>query len=200
VNAVELPEKVRSFIAIYPPDSVIAKVEAAQTQLRTLIADRAVRWTKREQIHLTLQFLGSIERTRLNAFQSVLEHVSSAIKSFQIRGETIGCFPSNKHPGIIWVGLAGELNPLQSVKEKLDDALGELGYVPEEREFHPHLTIGRVAKLKTSDAQRLAKGILKFERVQFGEWPVREIHLMQSVLSPKGAVYQILKSFPLKTI
>ena len=169
-------------------------------QLHMCVAENAVRWTKREQIHLTLQFLGTVERDRLGAFQSVLGRISKATKSFQLRGETIGCFPSSKRPRIIWAGLAGETDLLQKLKQTLDGALGELRYEPEEREFHPHLTIGRVAKLKTSDARRLEKEISKFGSAQFGDWPVQDIHLMQSVLSPKGATYRILKSFPLKTL
>jgi len=195
----ELPEKVRTFVAIYPSSTVLSHLESAQTRLQSLIAPEAVRWTKPEQIHLTLQFLGYVKRDLLGLFQSALEYVSAEIHGFQIRAETIGCFPNNRRPRVVWAGLAGELESLQTLKRKLDTAFVELDYEPEERKFHPHFTIGRVADLKTSDARRLAKEILKFESAQFGEWQVREIHLMQSVLSPKGAKYHVLKTFLLKT-
>ena len=198
VNTGELPEKIRTFVAIYPPAMVVAQLEAAQVRLQKVVAVKAVRWTIPEQIHLTLQFLGYVKRDSLAEFQSVLECVTSEANCFQIRAETIGCFPSRKRPRIIWTGLAGELAPLETLKQNLDVAFGELGYVPEKRKFHPHLTIGRVADLKISTARKLAKEILNLGSTRFGEWQVREINLMQSVLSPKGAKYQVLKSFPLK--
>jgi RNA 2',3'-cyclic 3'-phosphodiesterase len=200
VNAAELPEKVRTFVAIYPTGSIVSQLEAAQARLQIGIKKKAVRWTQPEQIHLTLQFLGNIERHRIDSFRAVLERVVSESKSFQLCAETIDCFPSSKRPRIIWAGLTGELEPLQMLKQKLDVALDELGYVPEKRKFHPHLTIGRVADLKPTNARRLAKEILKFDPAQFGEWHVHEINLMQSVLSPKGAKYHLLKSFPLKSL
>jgi len=196
----ELPEKVRTFVAIYPSSAALVQLESAQMQLRSLVAAEAVRWTIPDQIHLTLQFLGYIKGDLLGEFQSALERIANETGCFQIRAETIGCFPGAKRPRIIWAGLAGELDSLQTLRQKLDIAFDELGYVPEERKFHPHLTIGRVANLKNSDARLLAKEILKFESTQFGEWQVREIHLMQSVLSPKGAKYHVLKTFPLKTL
>jgi 2'-5' RNA ligase len=194
----ELPDKVRAFVAIFPPNEVVEQLELAQIRLKKNIAAGSVRWTKPEQIHLTLQFLGQIERERLNAFDNALEKVASESSSFEIRSETIGCFPNERRPKIIWAGLAGELESLRAVKQKLDGALGELGYTPEERDFHPHLTIGRVAHLKFADAQRLAKEISHYKPAQFGGWKVKSIQFMQSILSSNGAVYRVLKSVSLE--
>jgi RNA 2',3'-cyclic 3'-phosphodiesterase len=196
----EPPEKIRTFAAIYPPSEIINELQSTQAFLQKDVAADAVRWTKPEQIHLTLQFLGYIKRDLLDLFQSALDRVCQETCCFEMCAKAVGCFPSSRRPRIIWAGLTGELDGLETLKGKLDAAFGGLGYAPEERKFHPHLTIGRVANLKTSDARRLAKGIAEFKSKQFGGWQVRRINLMQSILSPKGAKYELLKSFPLKTI
>jgi 2'-5' RNA ligase len=196
----ELPEKIRAFIAIYPIDEVVRRLEAAQAQLRVSVAADAVSWTKPEQIHLTLQFLGNVKRASVGRLEDILKQVASELRCFQLRAESIGCFPNNKYPKIIWAGLAGELELLYALKGKLDIALGELGYVPEERKFHAHLTLGRIGDLKSADARHLVQEISRFDATQFGEWEMREINFMQSILSPVGASHRILNSFPLEKV
>src|SRR4051812_11208891 len=101
----ELGEKIRTFVAIYPPAEIVAELQAAQKQLQKNVSDD-VRWTKPEQIHLTLQFVGYVKRSSLDGFQSALERVSNDTSRFQIRAEAIGCFPNHKRPRIIWAGLS----------------------------------------------------------------------------------------------
>jgi RNA 2',3'-cyclic 3'-phosphodiesterase len=196
----ELPEKIRAFVAIYPPKAVVEQLETMQERMRRVVGVEAVRWTKPDQIHLTLQFLGYIKRDSLAEFQSVLERVASESSSFQMRAELVGAFPSNKRPRILWAGIAEESKSLEILKVRLDNTLAELGCVPEERKFHPHLTLGRVVVLKPAKALRLAREILQEPSCAFGEWRVREICFMQSVLSSAGANYRVLNLFPLKKV
>lgn len=187
-------------MAIYPDAEIIRRLEATQKQLRVHIAADAVKWTKPEQIHLTLQFLGHVQPDLLDAFANALKQVASDRKCFRLHAESVGCFPSGKHPKIIWAGLAGELEPLEILKEELDTAFSALGYVPEKRKFHAHLTLGRVGRLNGSDARKLAREISHFQSRNFGEWEAREIQLMQSVLSREGARHSTLNSVALKKV
>lgn len=200
MNTEKPPEKVRAFVAIYPDAEVICRLEAAQKQLSIHIAADAVKWTKPEQIHLTLQFLGHVRRDLLGGFANALKQVASDRKCFRLRADSVGCFPSDKHPKIIWAGLAGELEPLRVLKEELDAAFSVLGYVPEKRKFHAHLTLGRVGRLNGSDARKLAREISHFQSRNFGEWEARGIQLMQSVLSREGARHSPLNSVALKKV
>ena len=192
-------EKVRTFIAIFPPDSVKSALQTAQAHLGNLVAPDAIRLTRIEQIHLTLQFLGPVERERLSILKSAIQTIANDHTAFRLTVESLGCFPSLKRPRVLWAGLAGELALLKTLKVELDAALSVFSYEPEKREFHPHFTIGRVAHLKQKESQRLGKEISKLDSTSFGECNVQEIHLMQSVLSREGATYRTLKSFPLKT-
>lgn len=200
MNTGELPEKVRTFVAIYPSTEIVRRLELAQQQIRVALPVGIVKWTKPEQIHLTLQFLGSVPRDSIEAFANALKCVTGESRSFRLRAASLGCFPNCKRPRVIWAGLASELEPLHALKEKLDAALSELGYVPEQRKFHAHLTLGRVGDLKPGAIRELAKQIALFQSQEFGEWTAREVCLMQSVLSPKGAEHRVLNAFALNKV
>lgn len=197
VNSADLPEKIRAFLAIFPTETIIAELTTLQKRLENVLSAKAVRWTKPEQIHLSLQFLGNVECNRLTEFEAAIQLAVEGYNVFELRAEKLGCFPNNRRPRILWVGLTGKLNDLQHLKEELDSAFSNVGYVPEKRDFHPHFTIGRVAELTSTDVKHLVHEISRCDSKSFGELNVAEIHLMQSVLSPKGAEYRVLKSFPL---
>jgi len=63
--------------------------------------------------------------------------------------------------------------------------------------FHAHLTIGRVSEWKAAGRREVAEALATEQDRHFGEWEVGRVDLMQSVLSPQGAAYSVLKSIPL---
>lgn len=195
MNAVELPEKIRAFVAIYPTAEIASRLEAVQNEIETTLPRQPVKWTASTQIHLTLQFLGSIRRDMLQPFENSLKCVMSESRSFRLRAHSLGCFQNCRRPKIVWAGLDGELEPLHALKEKLDSAFKEFGCVPEERKFHAHLTLARIGDLKAPDARRLAAQVQRFASENFGEWVPGEVCLMRSELSPHGARHHLLNAF-----
>jgi RNA 2',3'-cyclic 3'-phosphodiesterase len=190
-------EKKRLFVAIYPSREVVEHLRQGIHSIAKQIAPGAIRWTVHEQIHLTLNFLGSIETSRIAEFDAALQSVSCQCAGHPLRVAGVGCFPSVERPRIIWAGLKGVLEPLQRLKQLLDRALEKAGYVPETRTFHPHLTIGRVEALNTHQRQCLKRAICSFEQTDFGQWQTQGLDLVQSVLSTKGATYCLVRTFPL---
>ena len=173
-------------------------LEGIQKELQHELHAAAIRWTKQEQLHLTLQFLGYIEELRLPEFENAIAHALKDWNGFELRSEHLGCFPSAKRPRILWAGLDGELSPLQQIKANLDKSLSCVGYVPEERPFHAHITLARIGEIRLREAKRLHEALGKYERQVFGTWRVQSIDFIQSSLSPAGARYQILRSFTLR--
>lgn len=192
----ESREKIRAFVAVYPGREIAERLEQAQGRLRSEIPPNAIRWTHPGQIHLTLNFLGDIESRRVPEFAAAIRHASIGCASFVLRVEAMGCFPNERRPRVLWAGLAGDVARLRGLKERLDDAMSGLGIVPEER-FSPHLTLGRVRQIGPRDVRHLSRLLHELRNADFGEWTVRGIDLMRSVLGSAGARHERVGSFDL---
>ncbi len=129
--------------------------------------------------------------------ERVLDGVCREGEAHLLRARGLGCFPSPNRPRIIWAGLGEAPRALAALKRTLDEHLARLGFAEEERDFHPHLTLGRVRQLQAGDRQRLAESLRELREADFGQWTVKRVDLMRSVLSPGGALYSVVQSFPL---
>jgi|SRR5436190_9225395 len=173
---------IRAFIALPVAPEAVEKILRCQEELAPQAGER-VRWTPEDQMHLTLQFLGNISAAEVEQIQARLAGV---MKSLRLRGHGLGGFPSLRNPRVIWVGLQGDIDQLKAVQAAVENATGR----SEERKFHPHLAIGRVR-----EGRRLDVKLDQWKDQDFGEWEARELLLMQSKLSPKGATHSVVASF-----
>ena len=192
-----LPEKIRTFIGIFPPASLVQELKKVQIVCQKDISPDAISWTGPEQIHVTLNFLGNIQSSQLPEFQNVMAEVVKKVRPFSLSCQKLGSFPPARSPRVFWAGLAGELDPLCKLKAFLDEAFKPLGIIPEERAFHPHLTLGRVKHLNAKERARIEFHIQRSANQMFGEWRVETAEFVRSILSPPGSFYGTLKSFPL---
>jgi len=191
-------ETLRLFVALFPPPEVVGAADAAFEPLRRELEASAIRWTAPEQIHLTLNFIGPATRERAGAFSDAIAAAAARHAAFEIVAAGAGVFPDARRPRVIWAGLAGQTDYLGALKKDLDGALAPLGFKPEERPFHPHLTFGRVNGLSPREREALGGHLVRLGGTRFGVWRAREIRLMRSVLLPQGAQYSVLESFGLK--
>jgi len=189
--------KIRLFVAVFPPAEVVQRLDQAIPSLAGGLSRRAVAWIRPEQIHLTLNFLGNVERAKLEALQRAVETACRHGEPLLLRARGLGCFPSAERARILWAGLGGAVAAVEGLKATLDAGLAPLGYVPDTRHFHPHLTIGRVKLLNGGDRRHLAATLPQWREADFGSWTVERVDLMQSVLLPAGAEYAPVQSFPL---
>lgn len=190
----------RLFVALFPPKAVVDLLSDAVQRFRGRLSKDAVRWTPPAQIHLTLNFIGAVEASRAQEFSGALRSSVDKHARFAVRAAGAGCFPSVRQPRILWAGLEGDLEAMEALKVEVDRALLPLGYVPEERKFHPHLTLGRVNRLGVSERSAVAEWIDELGRIDFGGWEADRIQLMQSVLAPTGAKYTEVQAFELGEI
>jgi 2'-5' RNA ligase len=176
---------VRSFLAIELPKPILRKIEEVQGDLRLTHAD--VRWVSPEKIHLTLKFFGNIEESRIDPiFKSIEEPIHSTLPfSLKVRG--VGAFPQLKNPRVIWMGLVEEREALTSLQKQIETHLEKVGFQPEDRPFHPHLTLGR---MKSSQGKgELVGRIEKHKEEEFGDLRVERVVLFKSDLKPTGPIY-----------
>lgn len=177
--ALQLPEDVR--------ESLRPVLEAARRR-----GGEGVGFTRLEQLHFTLAFLGETERSEdaCAAAAAVGE-----LPAFELAIAGSGAFPSPSRPRVLWLGVTEGAAALCAVAEKLMAGLRERDFRLEERPFRPHLTLGRVRVRGDREARRALETIPPGELVRF---PAREIVLMQSILGPHGAKHTVLRSFPLR--
>jgi len=186
---------IRAFIAIHPAPHVQTRVEQLQAELRRELTPRVIRWARPDQLHITLQFLGNIERSRLPDFCSAV--AAATQQQVELRVANLGCFPSALRPRVLWVGVTGQVALLQQLKLRLDEHLQPLGYEPETREYHPHITLARIGPLKPAEREAMQQCIARLGSTDCGSWTVMAVDLMRSHLSPHGARYEVIQSFKL---
>ena len=184
---------IRSFLAIELPKPVLKKIEEVQGDLRSTHAD--VRWVNPEKIHLTLKFFGNIEESRIDPiFKSIEEPIRNTLPfSLKVRG--LGAFPNLKNPRVIWMGLVDGREVLISFQKQIETQLEKIGFQPEDRPFHPHLTLGRMKSSRGKE--ELVGRMEKHKEEEFGDFQVERVILFKSDLRPTGPIYTPLKDLKL---
>lgn len=183
----------RLFIGIPLTEECRTTVAAA---IATLRADPApVSWVAAGNLHITMKFLGEIPRDRLGAIRDALTEVAGRFPPFALEAEGAGAFPGTRNPRVLWVGLREPLELVKELQENMENALSGAGFPREDRPFHPHITVGRArGVLPPAWGDRFVRAL---SGLRYGGVPVPKITLYESRLSPGGAVYTVVRDFPL---
>lgn len=152
-----------------------------------------VSWTKAEQLHVTLRFVGDVPDDQLDALSVRLEKVQVAPFILPIEG--IGTFPPGRPPRILWIGTGSGHPRLFQLRQRVDDALLASGLQLDVRTFHPHVTLAR----STEDAAAAVTHWTHTHRdLAAPPFRVEAFDLYASELGPEGAVHTLKHRFPLK--
>ena len=181
----------RCFIAVEIPEAIRGAIVISIDSLKKSGAD--VKWVSPENIHITLQFLGDTEEARIPLIKRSLDKILLTYSPFYIKIAGVGCFPDAKRPRVIWVGTE-ESQPVIDLHGDIARGMAGLGYQEEERNFTPHLTIGRVKSNR--NVKELLRKIDEIREVSFSDFEVRNITLMKSELRPSGPIYHSLAEIP----
>jgi 2'-5' RNA ligase len=182
--------EIRAFIAIEMPNEVAKELEEAKRDLSQRLPSGGVKWVKSENIHLTLRFLGNVAQQRLVDIYEGLDQVAAESGRFTLNLADLGCFPNPRRPRVIWIGLGCKTNQLGIVQNKVSQMLLPMGWEEEGRNFHPHLTLGRVKNANSVLDARFPWGTALVN----GHIDVSAVHLIESQLLPAGAEYTIRHS------
>jgi len=153
-----------------------------------------VRWVREDGVHITIKFLGEQPATRESEIAVALSAVASRSRPFSLALQRLGAFPDLSRPRVIWAGLE-PVPALELLQHDVEETLAGLGFEPEGRPFHPHLTLGR-AKAGARRDQFAALESLLAHPVS-GDFGVQHLALMESQLTPGGARYRTVREFPL---
>ena len=184
---------IRSFLAIELPEAIRRKIEEVQRDLKLSHAD--VRWVNPENIHLTLKFFGNIDESRIDPIVKSLEGPIQTTSPFSVSIRGMGSFPHFKNPRVIWMGLKEGKEVLVALQKGVDGELKKIGFELEERDFNPHLTLGRTKS--SQGREELIGRMEKYREEEFGNFRVERVILFESDLKPSGPIYTVLRELRL---
>jgi 2'-5' RNA ligase len=131
------PEVGRAFVAVVPPDDVLDAVDTAAASIEV---PSTARRTTRPQWHLTVQFLGN--KVDFAAVAGALEPL--AIRGAPVQLGAAGAFPTERRGRVLWLGMREGDALLAQLASAVGALLAPVGYAPEARPFHAHLTLARL--------------------------------------------------------
>jgi 2'-5' RNA ligase len=174
----------RLFVAIRPPSPVRALLLGAMQSVR------GARWQDEDQLHLTLRFIGEVDRHRA-------EDVAAALGAlhhprFEIALNGVGTFDRRGQPTHLWAGVAPH-DPLKALHNKIDQACARAGIAPDRRAYLPHITLARLG----SGAGPLDPALAALGGLGSAPFMVDAFRLYESDLTPDGALYSTIELYPL---
>ena len=172
----------RLFIAIDIPEEIKEKISNFQKQIKM----KGIKLVEKENLHITVKFLGEVDENLLND----ILNLDLSIEPVKIKLNQLNVFPNMNYIRVIWIGAYGE--NLIKIFEDVDKKLSNLGF-KKEREYVPHLTIGRVKFIENK--KQLKDKIEKFKDVDFGEFEAKKLKLYKSTLTPNGPIYEVIKEW-----
>lgn len=182
----------RAFIALELPKEIKTEISKTQKQLKR--AGIKAGWVKPEIAHLTLTFLGSITPNKVRSIKKVLDEATGRTRPIRLHLVKVGCFPHPAKPRVVFVGLEGELEKLNTLVKKIEKKLKKEKIWFDKKPFSPHITLGRIKKKRnlTNDL----KGV-KAKRIEF---TAKKITLNKSTLGSSGPTYTRLKTIELASL
>jgi 2'-5' RNA ligase len=149
-----------------------------------------LRWVQDENLHLTLRFIGEVERPLGDDIALALSRIRS--DRFDLRVTGVGIF-EQRNGGALWVGVQRK-EPVAALAAKVERACVAAGLEPERRAFHPHVTLARWNRREAKAAQ----AFLERNRALASEaFAVDRFILFESRLSRHGPHYEEVADYPL---
>lgn len=180
---------IRSFIAVDLPEEMYSSLKNTSDQLKEMLDGLPIRWVPIKNIHLSLKFLGDVSEKNIHVLKEILQAEAASHSTFEISVGGFGVFPNVIRPRVIWVGVEAP-DELANLQRRIDMETARLGYAPDQREFTPHLTFGRVSRNASPKQVRKVSSILRNFNLGFlGAARITEVSLFRSDLGPDGAVY-----------
>jgi len=175
----------RLFVAVRPPEPI-----------RDLLIDAMddspeFRWQDDEQLHLTLRFVGEVERPVAEDLADALGRIRSA--RFDLRVKGVGRF-DQRNSGALWAGVEPR-EPLGALAAKVERMCLSVGLAPERRTFHPHITLARWKGWRSDEAEAF---VVRHRALASAPFAVDRFSLFESHLSRHGAHYEEVASYALE--
>ncbi|RKX96218.1 MAG: RNA 2',3'-cyclic phosphodiesterase [Spirochaetes bacterium] len=186
----------RTFLAVTIPLEIKNKIEKfiEEFKYETDKKRSNVKWVKIENIHITIYFFGNVGNQDLSILSNKLPEIGNTYPPFEISIKGVSAFPKPESPRVIWCGIIDNSNTLRKTNGFVRDIIRDnnLNVDIDNREFSPHLTIGRV---KGRYCDSLVKKIISSELREFGSFIINELVLFSSTLTKYGPIYNEIERY-----
>jgi 2'-5' RNA ligase len=178
----------RLFIAIELPDAVREHVAKLIDALRPAIGKAS--FTRVENLHITLKFLGETDERKLDELNESLKLIRIP-RPIPTLCDKIECFPNRGPVRIVAAGFGGELAAMKSLHQSIEQRCHHLGFERETRAYRPHVTIARARPiLNGSIRSHVAQQLMSL--LPGPSFEIAEIAVVRSHLQASGSRYEII--------
>jgi 2'-5' RNA ligase len=175
----------RLFIAIDLPEQAKENLEKIKSELKGI---KGVKPVDKDNIHLTLKFLGEVSANKAEEISEALEQIK--FKPFKVSISQLGAFPNENRIQVLWVD-AEPAEPLMELKKQIDAALPRF---KDDHPFKSHITFVRIKYIANDSDKKKILDVLK-KQIGKTEFLVNKFTLYKSDLTPGGPVYEIVNEF-----
>lgn len=188
-----LPPVIRVFFAIDLPEPVKEKLGAFISTLKKKSRTHGIRWTRSENLHITLQFLAETHTEDLQPLiHNVRARMEGAVKSSQLTFGALHLFPNPYRPRVIVLDVIPQ-DELVTLSRLIGEGLKDSNYEIENRPFRAHLTLGRIKQPQGINLSFLSEcSVPEFEKLTVGE-----VILFRSEPQPEGSKYTVMEKLAL---
>lgn len=191
---------IRAFLAVEISDEVRTAIVQVQQDIKErltahLSKEIRIAWGQRNSFHLTMRFLGEIEKQLIDPLREAIARVRHAHPTIQIPIDRLQAFPNALKPRVLWVGpseswLQSEpAKRLVELHQEIESCCHSFGFASDEKPFSPHLTVARIKTGERQVGPLLAQSGLYERSISLGTVTVGPVVLMKSQLRPTGPVY-----------
>jgi RNA 2',3'-cyclic 3'-phosphodiesterase len=187
----------RLFIAIAVPPEVRDEISRAQGQLRRDSPPGTIRWTRPDQFHVTLKYLGDVPAGQAAALGKIVSGVCAGFSPLRLAAHGIGFFPNTQKPRVIWAGAEDNSGQLAELHRQMDGAVRPFAPAEKPERFTSHITLGRFKPGRHGSYEKLLERAAALRDRNFGGWLAGAVEIVRSELTSTGARHTPLASCPL---
>jgi 2'-5' RNA ligase len=191
------PERHRLFVAIALPETVRHAIEKTRDELRAALPAKSIRWTRSDQFHLTMRFLGGVEASRVDRLHDAMRRACAGAGALQLRAARIGVFPGPRRPRVVWTGVDDRDGRLAALQRAIEAATNAFTEEQPQETFTGHITLARCRDLDRNAASTLTSLVQAMADKSFGYWTAVSVDIVRSQPTPQGSRYTTLAEISL---
>jgi 2'-5' RNA ligase len=177
-------------ISVETANAIAACAESLQRRAKDARVE--LKWVPPANYHVTLKFLGPVRDEAIPAIRDALVRACTGVEPFKVRASKVGAFPSLDKASVVWAGAESEA--LAALAKRIESAMAEIGFAPEARAFHGHVTICRLRETRS-----VRELVIPLAEQMFSESRIDGVTLFESVTKSSGSVYSELHRIGFKT-